>query len=208
MKGKIMQQWLRLMAATLATVLALNVAAETLVEGSHYKVVNPVGKTTEPVVVEVFSYGCSHCYQFEGFVHDWQSTKPKNIKFERIPAVGMQPAWDIYAKAYYTAEALGVLEQMNAPLYARIHVDRKPIRDDEELVAFLKGFGKDEKLIRDTMNGFFVDTKMRAAKEYMKKYRIPGTPAFVINEKYMTDGSMAKGFDTLKQILNELPLKK
>ncbi len=197
-------------AATLvATVmLAVPAVAGDWKEGVHYKVADPMGKTAEPTVVEVFSYGCPACFGLEARMADWLKTKPANIKFVRIPHYGVHDEGGWLIKLFYTAEALGIGEQMHKPLFDLIHLKsagHSPIHNETDAVKFLQQFGKPEAQIREAMNGFYVDTKVRAAKAFVQRFRVNGVPSFVINEKYFTDGPMAK--TDVFSILSELPLK-
>lgn len=153
-------------------------------EGVDYKLVNPSGKSPQPTVVEVFSYGCPHCYQEDPAIEQWLKTKPANLKFERIAAHEFNPAWNMYAKMYYTAQALGVSDKTHQEIFARIHVKGKHSWSEADVVAFFKTYGKDEKTIVDAMNGFYVDGALRKSKAMLTKFRITGVPTLIVNDKY------------------------
>ncbi|MCK5669554.1 MAG: hypothetical protein KAI15_10725, partial [Gammaproteobacteria bacterium] len=53
-------------------------------------------------VLEVFWYGCPHCYQFEPVVEKWLEEKAGYIEFVRIPGV-LGKQWLPHARAYYAA---------------------------------------------------------------------------------------------------------
>ncbi|MDP3902924.1 MAG: thiol:disulfide interchange protein DsbA/DsbL, partial [Methylococcaceae bacterium] len=85
--------------------------AETL----GYEAVTPAQptKSTDKIeVIEYFWYGCPHCYSFEPFLSTWAKTLPKNVEFIRQPAV-FSELWGKHAKAYFTAEALGVVDKVH-----------------------------------------------------------------------------------------------
>lgn len=199
-------RWAAVLVATL--MWAVPATAGDWKEGVHYKVADPMGKTAEPTVVEVFSYGCPACFGLEAQMAAWLKTKPANIKFVRVPHYGVHDEGGWLIKMFYTAEALGFSEQMHTPLFEWIHLKNaghSPIHNENDAVAFLLQFGKPEALIRETMKGFYVDTKVQAAKAYVQKFRVNGVPSFVINDKYFTSGSMAR--TDVFSILSELPLK-
>jgi thiol:disulfide interchange protein DsbA len=168
---------------SLSLVSAAAIAAEWK-EGTDYKIVNPAGKTNQPTVVEVFSYGCPHCYQEDPEIEKWLKTKPANIKFERIAAHKFNAAWDVYAKMYYTAQALGIGDKTHSEIFARIHVQSKHSWTEDDVIKFFKGFGKGDKEIKAAMNGFYVDGALRKSETVLKKYRISGVPTMLINDKY------------------------
>ena len=65
-------------------------AADTFKEGEHYERITPEVATQADgkiEVVEVFWYGCHHCYSFEPDIKKWLKSKPDNVKFRRVPGV-------------------------------------------------------------------------------------------------------------------------
>ncbi len=55
-----------------------------------YKIIRPAQPTqTEDKieVVEVFWYGCPHCYDFEPYIDQWLASKPDDVEFLRMPAI-------------------------------------------------------------------------------------------------------------------------
>lgn len=197
-------KWWAMLAAALLSVTTVATANEWK-EGVHYKIADPMGKTAEPTVVEVFSYGCPVCYKLDEPLANWEKTKPANIKFLRIPHFGVHDESGWLIKIFYAAEALGISAQMHTPLFELLHKERAHIRNESDAVGFLSKFGKPEKVVKETLNGFYVDSKVRIAKAFVMKYRVTSVPAFVINEKYYTDGSMTR--ENLFKVLSELPLK-
>lgn len=199
---------MKFLNALLAIVFSFNVmaASSNWQEGVQYKTVDPAGKTSEPTVVEVFSYGCPVCFGREPEIANWLKSKPANIKFIRIPHYGVHDDNGLLIKIFYTAEALGISEQIHKPLFDLIHVKHEHILNENDAVKFLVSFGKSDAVVRETMSGFFVDTKIRAAKAFVQKYHMDSVPAFIINNKYNTDGQMAG--ENLFKILSELPLSK
>jgi protein dithiol oxidoreductase (disulfide-forming) len=64
-------------------------------------------------VVELFWYGCIHCYQLEPQLHAWVKKLPDDVVFKRVPGLP-RPDWAPMAKAYYAMETLGVLDKCMA----------------------------------------------------------------------------------------------
>ena len=177
-------------------------------EGDNYKVVNPAGRSEQPQVVEFFSYTCPACYKMESFLGGWKQDKPSNIQFERKHVVGMFGAQgELFAKAFYTSEVLGITEKVHKPFFDLVHMQRKPPRDEKEVAAFFAKFGVKEETVLSTMKSFAVNMKMGQAKQAQQKYRLSGVPGFVINDKYFTDGGLAKNTEMLDKLLSELPLR-
>ena len=89
--------------------------------GKHYEEIvpaQPVATDGKIEVIEVFWYGCSHCYDFEPYINAWAASKAPDVEFRRIPAA-FNKTWRVHAKAYYAAEALGVVDKIHAPFSRR-----------------------------------------------------------------------------------------
>ena len=175
-------------------------------EGTHYKIAKPAGKVAQPEVTEFFSYGCPHCFDVEPAVHAWHSAASK-VKLNRIAVVGFRPEWDLLAKAYYTAEVLGITEKMHLAMFERVHKERKLLANEQELAQFLSGFGVTEQQVMGTVNSFAVNNLMNSASQKQSEFRISGVPAFIVNDKYFTDVTMMGGNNGVAPVLNYLSSK-
>lgn len=171
-----------------------------------YEKVEPPQPTANPAKVEViefFWYGCPHCYHFEPDLNAWLQTKPENVTFIRQPAV-FNPHWAAHAKAYFTAEALGVLDKMHADFYDSIQNKKMKLESEEELAKFFQEHGVAEADFHKAYKSFSVDTKMRQAEAMAARYGVTGTPALIVNGKYRITGSLAKTFANMISITNSL----
>ncbi len=197
------------LAATLVLGLAGGKAALALDEGIDYRTV------TEPMraeagdgveLLELFWYGCPHCYQLEPQLNDWLARQSVDIDFQRVPAAA-SPRWVPHAKAYYAAEQLGVLDKLHEPLFKALHEQRRRILTDEQLIAFAAEQGIDEDEFRAAYNSFPVDMKVRRSAELVRRYAIDGVPAIVVDGKYVTSatqtGSTATMFDVLEALVTQ-----
>jgi thiol:disulfide interchange protein DsbA len=178
-----------------------------LVEGKQYQRLTPAQPTMSGdgaiEVAEVFMYSCPACYSLEPHLAKWVATKPDNVTFVRIPA-SFNPLAKVHAQAYYTAEALGKAEEIDAAFFDEFHQKRNSLDTEAALVDFFERFGVDEATFKQTFNSFAVHAKVRRSDELVRRYRVPGTPAIVVNGKYLTSGSMAGSYDGWFQIVNEL----
>jgi len=190
--------------------LPLSVAsAATFKEGEAYKVLPQAQPTTNPnhiEVVELFWYGCPHCHKFEPYIDKWLKTKPDNVDFIRMPAI-LREEWSLHARAFYTAETLGILDKIHKPLFDAIHVEKRYLFSEDALMQFFQEFGVSNEDFRNTFHSFAVDSKVRRARQMSKRYMAMGTPAVVVNGKYLTGPGMAKGFDNLIKVVDFLVAK-
>ena len=91
-------------------------------------------------VLEFFWYGCSHCYEFEPVIEQWLDDKAEYIEFVRMPAV-LGASWMPYARAYYVAQHLDVLDKIHRPLFDAIHKENKRFTDKKSLKYFFEAQG-------------------------------------------------------------------
>ena len=185
-------------------------AAEPFTEGVHYRRVTPNVPTTtqegKVEVVELFWYGCPHCFELEPYIAKWLETKPESIEFVRIPAT-LNPRWLTHAQTYYALDLMGELEQIHPKLYSAIHNQRRRLGDLQSVTRFLVQQGVDEDRFLEAYNSLAVQTKLRRATQLNKQYAATGVPAIVVDGKYLTSASMAGGYDQLFKITEFLAKK-
>lgn len=175
-------------------------------ENVAYQRIVPAQPTAEPdkiEVVEVFWYGCPHCHRFKPYVERWLLGADSNISYVRLPAI-LREDWAIHARAYYTAEALGVTETLHTALFDAIHVRKERLRNEAELAEFFARHGVDQQRFRSTFNSFAVNSKVQRARELTRRYGIDGTPGVVVNGKYRTGPAMTGSFDVLIDVMDHL----
>lgn len=201
--------WVIIMA--LGTALAPAPAlGEEIDEGIDYRIVEQPARLEDGddiEVLELFWYGCPHCYHLEPNLKRWVADKPSDVAFRRLPAAS-SPRWVPHAKAYYAAEMLGELDKLHEPLFKALHDDRRKIFTDDQIIAFAAEQGIDEDAFRKAYNSFPVDMKVRKSAELvLRNYKIDGVPAIVVNGKYVTSatqtGSTEKMFEVIDQLVAE-----
>lgn len=154
-------------------------------------------------VLEIFYYGCVHCYDYEPHLQRWLENLPENAEFRRMPAV-FNNSWMPLAKAYYTAVKLGVLKKIHYPLFDAIHKNKRNLFDDNAIKAFFIEQGVDGDKFSRIYNSMEINTKVRQANVMGRKYALTGVPAIVINGKYQTGPSKAGSYENLLKVMNHL----
>lgn len=175
-----------------------------------YETLTPAQPTANPAkieVIEFFWYGCPHCYSFEPSLSSWLKTKPANVEFIRIPAV-FNDEWGNHAKAYFTAEALGVVDKVHSELFDQVQQakqnNKHALETEEELAKFFAAHGVKETDFQEAYKSFMVDSKMRQAPAIAAKYGITGVPAIIVNGKYRTNGTLAGSQEKMIDVINAL----
>ncbi|MDV3467554.1 thiol:disulfide interchange protein DsbA/DsbL [Stenotrophomonas sp. C3(2023)] len=200
----------RLLLSLLALMpLALSAApsAAPLQEGRDYALIANPGPFAPLAgrieVVEVFGYTCPHCAHFEPQLAPWAAKLPKDVRFTLVPAAfgGM---WDAWARAYYAADQLGVAKRSHADVFKALHdTGELPMQNvgADELAAFYSRYGVTPAAFNEALRSPGVEQKMTGARNFLRRTQVPGTPAIIINGKYMVRGS---SFDDQLRIASEL----
>jgi len=202
MSKKILKTLLGLLAAGL---LAAS-PAWAFDEGIDYKAVAEPQSTETPgkvEVLELFWYGCPHCYHLEAELQRWLARQPDYVAFRRMPAV-LGSNWALDAKVFYAAELLGVLDRIHLPLFEALHREHLPLGDENSLADWFatQGVKRDEFL--KALNSFVVDMKVRRATQIGRALGVDGVPTFLINGKYLTSPSMTASTEKAFQVIDYL----
>jgi thiol:disulfide interchange protein DsbA len=161
-------------------------AQETFVEGEDYDLITPAIRTSDPDLIEVtefFAYSCGHCYNFEPLISQWKKSLADDVVVRPSPAVWNKPM-ELYAKAYYTAEVLDVLDPMHLAMFQAIHVDRRRLASADDIGDVFAAHGVDRETFERTFNSFGVGSMARQADARARAARISGTPEMMVNGKY------------------------
>ena len=178
-------------------------------EGKNYFLVDPPQPTAsgdKVEVLEVFSYACPHCAHFQPTAEEIKKSLPAGAVFVYMPAV-FNPSWEPYARAYYTAESLGVVDQTHQALFDALHRDHLPMRTIEDLSSFYAEHGVDKAKFLAASGSFEVESKLSRAQQIVKADGVDGTPSIVIDGKYRATGQSAGGYPQLIELVDWLVKK-
>lgn len=201
---KTVSKWLLWLLLHLVAVSA--VASEVFTAGKEYHVLATPQSTSSPgkvEVVEMFWYGCSHCYQLEPILHQWLENRPEDVSFVRMPAI-LGGSWELLAKAYYTAELLGVLDKIHSELFSDIHERNNRIKDEKTLRQFFVSQGVLPETFDKTFNSFAVTVKVNNARMMTRRYALSGVPTLIVNGKYSTSAGDAGSNENVISVINYL----
>lgn len=175
-------------------------------EGVQYQAIEntqPTVSKDKIEVLELFWYGCPHCYHLEPELESWLKNKPDDVVFVRLPAI-LGPSWELHARAFYTAELLGVSDRMHKALFDRLHKEKKPIRNVAQLKEIFMAHGVSAQDFDNTYKSFAVITKTNRARQAASLYGIKGVPALVVNGKYRTSAREAGGNKEMLDVVDFL----
>ena len=188
---------------------------ERYIAGEHYTVLdNPVStrNSKKIEVVEMFSYGCPHCYEFDPQFKAWEAQQSDEIDSWSFPAVWNKPM-KFFAQAFYTAKQLNVLSEIHTPLFNAVVIKQKKLSTEAELASFFSGYGVDKNKFSKSFNSDEVIQQAQQAEARVKNYKPVGVPEIVVNGKYRIDrmraGSMKEMLAVTEFLVNkELALLK
>lgn len=143
-------------------------------------------------VMEVFRYGCIHCYRFDPTVKKWEKTLAKDVDFYRLPVI-----WDseteLQARALFTAQAFGIAEQIHDAMFSVIwNAPGAPAPLNS--VARIKQLFIDQKIDGDKFDKTFekspaISSRINEARTRVQACKIEGTPEIVVAGKYRISGA-------------------
>lgn len=157
-------------------------------------------------VLEIFWYGCPHCYQFEPTIEKWLTEKASYIEFVRMPGV-LGKNWLPHARAYYVAEKLGILDKIHDSMFTAIHKEKRQIIDVESIREFFVEQGVNGEVFDEAYQSRDIEESVRYAFTMGQRYQLTGVPAVIINGKYSTSVSMAGGYNKIMNVINTLAAK-
>ena len=162
--------------------------------GSDYYLIDPRVPTStgdKVEVAEVFSYACPHCAHFQPTMDELKAKLPANAQIVLIPAV-FNPQWEPFARAFYTARALGLLDKTHVALFEALHTEHQPLYSIDSLANFYGKYGADPKSFLATANSFVIDSQIANGNRLVTSYGVGSTPTLVINGKYRVEMSAEK----------------
>ena len=180
--------------------------AEEYVAGRHYEILDSPSVTRDPSkveVVEVFWFGCNHCYALESYILPWKKTLPKDVDYWKSHAT-WNPTLKIHARLFYSAKALGIEDKIVPGAFTAIQREGRFLTGNSELEYFFKGFGVEKEKYLSVSNSFGVNNAVKQADNRMRQWTITGVPTLIVNGKYKVSGTREVGTDKLLDVVDFL----
>lgn len=175
--------------------------------GTDYLVVDKPAPVEAPAgkieVVEFFWYSCSHCNAFEPTFASWIKRAPKDLVVRRVP-VAFQNSFVPQQRLFYALEAMGLVDQLHAKVFAAVHVEKQDLAKDDAIVNWVVKQGVDKAKFLEHFNSFSVSTKATRGTQLQNAYKVEGVPALGVAGRFYTDGSLAKSMDRAIQVVEFL----
>src|SRR5690606_10550803 len=113
----------------------------------------------------------------------WKKTLPADVQFTYMPAIWQGGVDEYFARAFYAAETMGVLDKTHSEMFVAAAVERKA-SSPEAILDFYADKGVDRAEFEGMLTSFTVNAKVARVKQTLPRYGIEGTPAIIVNGKY------------------------
>ncbi|MSP87125.1 MAG: thiol:disulfide interchange protein DsbA/DsbL [Methylotenera sp.] len=156
----------------------------------------PTDNPNKIEVIEVFWYGCTHCYHMDPILNAWVKKLPADVAFKRIPGLP-QPAWAPMAKAFYAMEDLKLSDKLHEALFNAVNKEKSlnPTDEAAAIVWMTKKSGLDKSKVEAAFQSFSMNNKLNQAAQFFRASGATGVPSFIINGQFITSSTMAGGND-------------
>jgi len=174
--------------------------------GNGYALIKDPVRTANPdkiEVLEIFWYGCPHCFRLEPLTQAWKKNIPADVDFSFMPAV-FGRSWDAHARAYYVSELLGITEKTHVAIFDGIHVEKRRLNSKDTLAKFFEQYGVSKATFEKQYNSFAVNSRLTQADAKIRAYGVQGVPALIVNGKYMVSAQTAGGNANIYPVINFL----
>lgn len=181
-------------------------AEQRFVAGNHYiELRNPIdmSDSTTTEVVAFFWYPCWPCSEFEEYLTSWESELSDDVTLTRIPAI-WSSTMRFHARAYFTAQVLGVLDQSHRQFYIEFEKDSPKVANEEELQQFFSTIGISAAEFLRAYHSETILELLDYAEEENRVYQIQSTPSIFVAGKYGISPQGAGGFQEMLEVTDFL----
>ena len=194
--------------AYLTTLVLSESSTEGFVEGEHYTLIEDPRRIRgdKIEVMEFFSYGCIHCYNFDDEIEAWAAERQDTVSFKQTPAVANE-LWRNFGRAYYTMETLGILEDGHTLMFKQVHDARRNLQSAEDIADVLAINGVTEEAFISTFEDRDTEQKLVRADQMARRYKVATVPSLVVHGKYHIRVNGSIGFSRMLDVADFLVQK-
>ncbi|MEX2489169.1 MAG: thiol:disulfide interchange protein DsbA/DsbL [Pseudomonadales bacterium] len=173
--------------------------------GEHYTVLEDPRRIRgdKIEIMEFFSYGCIHCYNFDPDLEDWVAEQGDTIDFVRTPAFASEQ-WRLLGRTYYAMQELDILEENHYRLFRSIHDGGMSLSSANQLARWIDGNGATAEEFRSAYNSPAVDTRVRSADQLGRRMKVSSVPTIIVNGKYRVGMTRTVGPSRMLEVMDHL----
>ena len=150
-------------------------------------------------VLEIFWYGCGHCYAMESKIKAWNKTTPEYVSFKKMP-VTWGPVHRLHAATFYTIESIGSEQDLHAAVFSTMHNERNILSSEQAVSRFFGKVGVTSSELSKYLNSFGVKQRVNRAVELTKQLRVDSVPMIIVDGKYKV-ASRATALETVDYLV-------
>ena len=187
---------------------------EAFTENIDYKLLSSIQPTEAKGKIEVtefFWYACPHCNELEPDIEAWAKRQKSDVVFKRVP-IAFREDFLPHSQLFYALEAMGKEKEFTPKVFSAIHVERKQLLKDDEILGWAKSVGLDGDAFTKAFKSFSVITKAKTANTIGSAYRVDGVPTIAVQGTYETSPSIAgtrqRALETLDYLVSKARAEK
>jgi thiol:disulfide interchange protein DsbA len=185
--------------------LVLSTAARAgIVAGHDYQVLATPQRTEAGAkieVIEFFSWGCPHCYEFYPLLERWRATLPKDVAVRRIPVGFGRPQWDTLVTMFYALEITGDLARLDSAIFEAIHREHESLVDEPSVTAWVARHGVNVANFKAAFHAFGVQASVSQARATAEDYGVDAVPTLAIGGRYTVSDQFSRMLATTDQLI-------
>ncbi len=165
-------------------------------EGEHFARIDPPIAAGENEIVEVFSYACPACAQFQPEVDAWKREHGDAVTLRYVPAEFF-PAWVPFAQAFYSAQEMGVLGRLHRVIFDALYRQGRQATNLPEIAEIVAAAGIDaSQFLTVSQSAAVVDAGERG-RAYVRDAGVGSTPTMVVAGRYRVERKQPDGVKPL-----------
>ncbi len=187
------------------TTIVADAPGGEFIEGKHYQVIEQPRRTRgdKAEIMEFFSYGCIHCYNFDPLLDDWLEARGDGVNLVRNPTVAGE-SWRLLAQTYYTMLDLNLLTEMHKRFFIEIHQLGNNFRSAEEIADWFDGKGTTRAEFLTAFNSVNIQRRLANADNLNRQLKIVTIPSLVVNGKYLVSVNREVGPKRMLEVVDYL----
>lgn len=179
----------------LSALFSFNAVADTFTADKEYTQVRPA-PSAEKEVLELFSFYCPHCYDYEMKYKIPETIKkglPKDVVLKQYHVDFLGGQSENLTRAWALAMALGAEEKVKTALFENAQNDAFKSMDDIRAIFLANGITAEQ--FDGGINSFVVNGLVNKQKQAVEEFKVRGVPAFFVNGQYRINSD---GFSEVK----------
>ena len=175
------------------------------IEGEHYFAIEKPRRIRgdKVEVMEFFSYGCVHCYNFDPILADWVEENNQQVKFTRMPAVANE-YWRVLGQTYFTMEKLGLLDEYHFKMFREVHDVKRSFATVNLLANYFDGNGTTAAEFETAFSSPEVLQKVSLADKMSRRMKVASVPTIVVAGKYQVNVTRSVGTARMLDVMDFL----